>query len=268
LSSNPSADPPTAGAQRIRAAGILALTVVAAVFLFARPAIPQSLAYHDFADQRALLGVPHFWNVVSNVPFLIVGTAGLWVTLPTQTAFRTPGERWAYLCFFAGVAGTAFGSTYYHLAPDNDRLVWDRLPMAIAFMGLFDAIIAERIGVRIGRALLVPLLALGIGSVWYWHATDDLRLYYLVQFYPALAMPLMLLAFPPRYTGTVYFFLALGCYVAAKFCEHPFDATIYEASGQTLSGHTLKHLLAAAAVACIAVMLARRRPLCADGAIT
>src|SRR6516164_4696688 len=67
LSSNPSADPPTAGAQRIRAAGILALTVVAAVFLFARPAIPQSLAYHDFADQRALLGVPHFWNVVSNV---------------------------------------------------------------------------------------------------------------------------------------------------------------------------------------------------------
>jgi hypothetical protein len=243
----------------LRLLAVGSLTVVAAMLLFARPAIHQDLAYHHFADQRPLLGVPHFWNVVSNVPFLFVGLWGIATVLRTRTAFDTPAERWPYLCFFAGLSLTTFGSAYYHLAPDSGRLVWDRLPMGLAFMGLFDAMIAERIGLRVGRLLLVPLVVLGVGSVLHWAHADDLRLYYLVQFYPGLAIPLMLVLFPARYTGTEYLFIALALYVAAKLAEYPYDAAIYEALGQTLSGHTLKHLLAALSACCIGIMLRQRR---------
>jgi hypothetical protein len=44
-------------------------------------------------------------------------------------------ERWLYLVMFAGLSLTAFGSGYYHLAPDNARLVWDRIAIMMVFMG-------------------------------------------------------------------------------------------------------------------------------------
>ncbi len=256
-------DTPTsaAGAFPWRQVVLVALTLIVAAWLFSRPPLPQDRGYHDFADQRVVLGVPHFANVVSNLPFLLVGVWGIWTVLRSDTAFRNPSERWPYLFFFVGVTLTTFGSAYYHLAPDSQRLVWDRLPMGLAFMGLFDAIIAERIGQKVGQVLLVPLILLGVGSVLYWAWTDDLRPYYLVQFYPVLAIPMMLLLFPPRYTGTVWLFGTMGCYVLAKFSEHPFDAPIYHALGHTVSGHTLKHLLAAAAVYCVLHMLRIRRSL-------
>ena len=42
------------------------------------PPIPQDQGYHEFADQRMLLSIPNFWNVVSNLPFIAVGGVGLW----------------------------------------------------------------------------------------------------------------------------------------------------------------------------------------------
>ena len=109
------------------------------------------------------------------------------------------------MVFFAGLLLTGFGSAYYHLEPNNERLVWDRLPLAGALMGLFAAVIAERIGVRAGLALLAPLVVVGLGSVLWWHGGEvrghgDLRPYALVQFYPLVAVPLMLYLFGPRYT--------------------------------------------------------------------
>lgn len=254
-----------AAAFPLRQAVLVVLTLVVASWLFSRPPWPQDVSYHDFADQRLILGVPHFANVVSNLPFLFVGVCGIATVLRSQTAFRWQSERWPYLCFFIGVTLTTFGSTYYHLAPDNARLFWDRLPMTVAFMGLFDAIITERLGRKIGQILLVPLIVLGIGSSLYWAWTNDLRPYFLVQFYPMLAMPMMLLLFPPTYTGTVWLFAALGCYLLAKYCEHPLDAPIYHLLGHTVSGHTLKHLLAAAAVYCVLHMLRVRRSLEREG---
>ena len=215
--------------------------------LFARPPIHRSLEYHRFADQRTLLGIPHCLNVLSNVPFVLIGGVGLWFVAFgdwKSQRFQTAWERGPYLLFFLGVLLTSVGSAYYHLEPTNSRLVWDRLPMALAFMGLFSGIVAERIGVRVGVALLIPLGAAGIASVLYWAETDDLRPYYLVQFFPMLAIPLLLLLFPPRYSGTGFFFLALFWYVLAKFAEHPLDHAIFFWNGW-VSGHTLKHLLAA-----------------------
>jgi hypothetical protein len=243
------------------------LGIAAIALLFCLPPLPQPQSYHHFADDRSLAGVPNFLNVVSNVPFLLVGLWGLWFVWPRQSGtvspFFDPVERWPFVLFFAGVGLTGLGSAYYHLEPNNDRLVWDRLPMVVAFMALFAAVLGDRIGVRLGIRLLLPLVALGIGSVIYWHASEqqgrgDLRPYYFVQFYPMLALPLLLLFLPPRYTRTADFFVALGWYVLAKVCEHPGDRPIYEL-GHIVSGHTLKHLSAAISAYWILRMLQKRR---------
>jgi hypothetical protein len=194
------------------------------------PRIPQDPAYHRFADTRSWFGIPNFLNVISNLPFLLVGLMGI---------RRRPRELWEYRVCFAGVLLTAFGSAWYHVNPNNATLVWDRLPMAIGFMGLMSAIILERTGLR----LLILLSLLGAGSVFYWHFTNDLRIYGLVQFGPALLIPALILLFPARYTHTSYLFRIAGWYTVAKFLEH-WDKQIF-AMGGIVSGHTLKHLAGA-----------------------
>src|SRR5215471_18325463 len=153
----------TSAAFEARVLGFLGLGIVALGLVFCLPPIPQDLNYHAFADDRTMLGVPNFLNVASNLPFFVVGVLGLWLLLrhdavvPDRPVLEAV-ERWPFLVFFAGVLLTGIGSSYYHLAPGNDRLVWDRLPITIAFMGFFAAMIGERIDVRAGAWLLGPLL--------------------------------------------------------------------------------------------------------------
>jgi hypothetical protein len=134
------------------------------------PAVPQPLSCHHFADQRAWLGIPNFADVTSNLPFAIAGIWGLIFLLrvPSQQLpdhFVEARERWPYVFVFVGLLLTALGSAYYHLAPDNARLVWDRLPMTIVFMSMVAAVIMERVSVTVGLRLLPWLLAIGVGSV-------------------------------------------------------------------------------------------------------
>ena len=56
---------------------LLGLMVVSLATLPLLPPIAQDPTYHQFADQRTLLGIPNFWNVVSNLPFVLVGAMGL-----------------------------------------------------------------------------------------------------------------------------------------------------------------------------------------------
>ncbi len=241
------------------------ILAVALLFLFVPP-IPQDPAYHNFADRRALLGLPNFFNVLSNLPFTVIGVVGVWAlsrggAVPPE-AFADPRERWCYLIFFLGVALTGLGSAYYHLAPDNPRLVWDRLPMTLGFMSIFAAIIAERIDLRWGWRLLSPLLLAGVLSVWYWHAGEargagDLRFYALVQFFPMLAIPLLLWLCPPRYSHGGELVGALALYGVAKILEL-LDERIFAAGG-VVSGHTLKHLAAAGAAFWVLRVLGKRR---------
>ena len=242
-------------------AALLATALIATVAVFSRPPIPQDPAYHRFADTRPVLGIPSGLNVLSNLAFAIVGVAGLWLLLRGGIDLRDPRERWPWAVFFAGVGLTSVGSAWYHLAPSDGTLVWDRMPMAVAFMGLFAAVIAERIDVRTGLRLLAPLVVLGIGGVLYWYFTErsgagDLRPYVLVQFYPVLAIPLVLLLFPRAYTLAVGFVGAWAAYALAKVVELG-DARIFQWSG-VVSGHTLKHLFAAGGIAVLLWMLVRR----------
>jgi hypothetical protein len=227
--------------------GALTLVCIIATLLV-RP-IPQDNAYHHFADTRTWMGLPNAANVLSNFPFLIVGIAGL-LLLQKVTAVKSVAIIYGIL--FSGIILTGLGSAYYHYAPDNNTLVWDRLPMTIVFMSFLSATVAEFINSKLGVRLLLPLLIIGIASVFYWQYTEsigtgDLRLYGLVQFYPMLFIPLILLLFPsPVYRkGLAPLIWVLVWYVLAKVCEH-YDAAIY-GKLQVISGHSLKHICAAIA---------------------
>ncbi len=250
---------------RIGILAVVSLGVIAGVFLHSP--VPQSQDYHHFADRRTLLGVRNCFNVLSNAIFLVVGLLGLRFLFRRNSfgegdAFISRSERWPYVLFFLGVTLTAFGSAYYHLAPQNSRLVWDRLPMTIGFMAFLSAMIAERISIKAGLRMLIPLTAIGLASVFYWewgelHGAGDLRPYGLVQFYPIVAIFLMFVLFPPRYTGSAKLLGALSLYALAKAFEL-FDAQFFDAI-RAVSGHTLKHLSAGLATYVILWMLQERR---------
>lgn len=249
-----------------RRTGLVILTMVMVMFasyLFSLPRIPQSASYHNFADQRCFFGIPNFLDVVSNLPFLIVGICGLGSVISGKytSTFLVESERRPFVVFFLGVALTCFGSSYYHLHPTNTRLVWDRLPMTLGFMGILSASIAERISVKAGTRLLLPLVAAGVGSVFYWFWTEargrgDLRSYSLVQFGSLFVLLVMLVLFRQRYTQSWCLWAALAFYVAAKLLES-FDREIYSVR-HLVSGHTLKHLAAATAAYFILRMTYRR----------
>lgn len=249
--------------------GSLIACAIAAVLV---PAMPQPLSYHQFADCRTFWAIPNFFNVLSNLPFVIAGGWGIGLIIAGRGAFLDPRESQAYLIFFLGGFLTAFGSAYYHLAPDNARLVWDRLPMTLGFAGLVSAAIAERADLKGGLKLLWPLLAVGALTVLYWYAGERLGRgnvipYGLYQGWSILAIVLLIALFPARrYTGGQYLVWAAVLYGLAKVFE-TFDLAIYRALAGTLSGHTIKHVLAAGAVFAIVRQLQVRQSLLAGARV-
>ena len=241
---------------------LVSITAVAVVATFTlSPAFPQYPSYFELADTRALFGIPNALDVLSNLPYLIVGLLGL-RELSRWTP-ESPGAPHAthYRVFFIGITLTAFGSGYFHWAPSNETLVWDRLPMTILFMGFFGSVISELIDPALARRLLPALLIIGMGSVFYWGWTEtqgvgDLRLYGLVQFLPVVLILTMLVLYekPPGYAETIGYLVF--CYTAAKVFEH-FDHEIYAASG-FISGHSLKHLISGLSGAFLLLWLRHR----------
>jgi hypothetical protein len=226
--------------------GLAAVSLIGLLFV---PPIPQPQSYHRFADERTLFGIPNFWNVVSNIPFVLVGALGLKYLRRDLSAG----------VFFLGVFLTGFSSSYYHWSPNDAGLFWDRLPMTFAFTAILANQIVERIDAQVGRALLWPLVALGVVSLYVWVLYDDLRLYGWVQFFPCVALPLMFALFAPKYTGTLYWIAAAGFYILAKVLEH-YDKAI-DTALRVISGHPLKHVAAACACAAILWAFETRRPI-------
>ena len=219
----------------------------------------QDHAYHAFADTRTLLGVPNFWNVASNLPFLVVGAWGL--SFVSRNPRVVVPLRYSWVVFFIGILATTFGSAWYHLSPDNPSLGWDRLAMTIGFMSLFALVIGEYVSVSWAHRLLAPLVLLGAASVYYWLATEsqgagDLRPYALVQFLPLLLIPVIMYRHRARSDLGRYLVGVIVLYAAAKVFEY-YDARVY-AVGQFMGGHAIKHVLAALAPACLLLGLQRR----------
>ncbi|HJS39732.1 MAG TPA: hypothetical protein VJ789_16535 [Burkholderiales bacterium] len=240
----------------LKAAVPLGLALAAVAWGVLAPPMLQSQAYHRFADTRAFAGVVNAGDTLSNVAFLLVGGLGLaflWRERAADSSerFAAPREMRPYAVFFAGVALTSAGSAWYHLAPDDARLVWDRLPMTVAFMSLVAAVVQERISVRAGAALLWPLVLLGLASVVYWRWSalagfENLRPYLAVQFGSIAVVLAVSLLYRSRYTHGWVIFVLAAAYGVAKVME-VYDREIFELGGW-VSGHTLKHLAAAVGV--------------------
>lgn len=229
------------------------------------PPIAQPLWYHDFADRRACFGLPNCLDTASNLLFVLAGATGL-LFMRNQTGrrvFGDPREAWPYGLFFCAVIFIGFASGYYHLAPDNDRLLWDRAAMVLAFMAWLAAILCERVGLGTGLLLLPLLFVAGLGSVFYWgwseaQGAGDLRPYLLMQACAMLLTPLLLWLYPPRYSGGRNILAVIGLYLLALLLDLA-DRPVFALTGGLVSGHTLKHVVAALAALQVARYLQRRR---------
>lgn len=237
--------------------------IAVAVALMQAP-LTQDLRYHSFSDTRTLLAIPNLLNVASNLPFLIVGLHGLYKLTRKPGLRIIESNRLAYITLFLGTALVALGSGYYHLWPDNNTLVWDRLPMTIAFMALFAIVLSEFISEKLGKTVLLPFLGLGLASVVYWYVTEsagvgDLRYYVIVQFFPMLTIPIILICYESKFTHTTAYWLLLGAYLLAKVTEH-FDAAIFDLLG-VVSGHSIKHIAAALGLYLLLKAYEQRNPI-------
>ena len=222
--------------------------------------IAQLPDYHAFADQTARLGIPHFADVVSNLGFAAVALAG-WMGLARAGSARSQGPGWTgYRLFLVSLFLTALGSAWYHLAPDNARLVWDRLPIALACAGLLAGVWGDTHGRESGR-LTLALAVFAMLSVGWWYGTEaaglgDLRPYLLLQAAPVLLIPVWQWLHGSAPDERLAFGMALLLYVAAKVAEL-YDHEIGAILGD-LTGHTVKHLLATVAAGLIVWRLQRR----------
>ncbi|KAI5354218.1 hypothetical protein L3X38_007113 [Prunus dulcis] len=226
------------------------------------PKISHSPKHHLYADMRNFLGVPNTLNVITNFPFLFVGVLGF--VLCCQGGLfniSLPGEVWGWALFYAGIAGLAFGSAYYHLKPDDSRVTWDTLPMMIAYSSLFSSFIVERVGERIGLSSLFALLFIAFLSTAYDRTYNDIRLYMMFQLIPCIAIPGMCFVFPPKYTHSRYWLWAGGVYLLSKF-EAVADMKIYHANHYIISGHSLEHLCLVMVPVLLSIMLMHRNIKC------
>jgi hypothetical protein len=227
--------------------------------------LAQPLIYHHFADQRACFGLPNCLDVASNGFFVLSGAWGLVVLFGSslRPAFIDARERIPYVLFFLAVTLIGLASGYYHLAPDNAGLAWDRAAMALAFMAWLAALIGERIGVKAGLLLLAPLCAAGLGAVFYWSASEmqgvgDLRPWLLVQLMPIVLVPLLLWLYPPRYSHGRDMLGIVAIYLVALLLDIG-DRTVFALTDGLVGGHALKHVVAALAAWRVAHHLRRRR---------
>jgi len=243
---------------KIKTGILLLITIAGIVTAFFIQPISQDTCYHQFADRRSLFSIPNCSNVVSNIPFLIIGFIGMFFSFKQIVL----SLRLNIFIFFLGIFCTGIGSAYYHFNPTNDTLVWDRLPMTISFMAFFSIIIGEFISVKAAKRLLLPLLLLGMLSILYWKLTmaqgqDDLRFYALVQFLPMILIPVVLLMFKTNNIQKKYFWIILLTYSVAKLFEAG-DHLIFS-TGEFVSGHSIKHLVAAIGPLIFLIILPKRK---------
>ena len=226
------------------------------------------------------IALPNFGDTASNIVILLGGICGVVDLVALEMngnadnsvsdTILDPSEEWQLnVClpvFFLATVAVSVGSTYYHWNPTDATLVWDRLPMTVAFAAIFCYMLDEYLPnesdvpneTSMGQELLIPLIATGVGSVLYWSWTDDLRLYAVVSIFPMFLMiALVLFCSPPRHGGLFQQVIGLLLYAAAKVCEDR-DYEIFRWTGRRISGHSLKHILAGLAPIAIAHMVLMR----------
>lgn len=216
------------------------------------PAIGQTPHYHAFADQRGWWGIPFAMDVLSNVPFAVAGAWGLWALrrLPcdeiasAQTA--APAHKPLAAVFFAGLVLTAMCSSFYHWCPDNAGLAVDRLGMVVAFAGLMGLTVADRVSVRTAWLVAAIVLVLGPLTVAVWASSDNLLPWAVLQGGGMVLVLLLALCKPLTGAWGIPMGWVIAAYALAKVLELE-DHFVFEWTQGLVSGHSLKHAVAALA---------------------
>jgi hypothetical protein len=222
---------------------LIGISIAAFVTMLCIPPIKQDPAFHNFADGREIASIKNFMNVLSNLPFMLIGTAGLWMIRKCRPVHAFEGSRTSSIVFLVGIFFTGIGSAFYHYDPNDSTLVWDRLPMTISFMSLFSILCSVFIGKDFGKKIFWPLIGFGLISILYWVVTGDLRLYAIVQFLPMLLIPLIMILYKNNHDLKIYFWVMIISYGIAKLFEAE-DPEVYSVLS-FISGHSIKHLFAA-----------------------
>ncbi|RDX84651.1 hypothetical protein CR513_34265, partial [Mucuna pruriens] len=245
----------------------LALACILLLFVLT-PSIPQPQRYHNFADKRKFFGIPNALNVISNFPFAVIGLIGLVLCHPHVIVvvnyvmkicgISLQGELWGWTCFYVGVTSVAFGSSYYHLDPDDAGLLWDRLPMTVAFASLLAILIIERIDAKKGTISIVLLITAGIIS-----CVDSRQAYFFIPSICMISLVTSVYIFWPKVHHALPYLSWLFCCLQCTRIQHigsGLQDFIFWLCCKRLpiNGHTLKHLSAAMVPAILTVMLAKR----------
>ncbi len=222
--------------------------------------LPQWLDYHAFADTRVLGPIPHAGDVLTN---LVILAAGVWGASLHRRVVLVSDERPAYRLFVLAAILTAFGSAYYHWAPGNARLVWDRLPMALLLTAGVALVLADRVTPALGRAALLPLGLVALGGVVLWGITEarghgDLWLYLVMRVGASVGTLALLIARRSRYTAAGLLLAAIA-FDGMETVAERLDRQIWHLTGGLVSGHNLKHVFAGMVIACVSLWLLRRR---------
>jgi hypothetical protein len=228
---------------------VILLLPIILLYTFGNP-IVQVQEYHQFADQINYFGIPNFHNVISNLAFIATALIAFRDYFSNKKHYSI-----SWLIYFIGVLLVAPGSAFYHWMPSDFSLVWDRLPMTVAFMGILSCVLCELYKIKNENKILIPLVLFGIYTVIHWVVFNDLRIYYWVQLSPILAFLYVSLAMPTKSLKTKHLLLAVGLYVIAKMTEK-YDDQIFETI--KYSGHSIKHLVAAVAVYVLILMKRER----------
>jgi hypothetical protein len=221
----------------------LIILILLAIFL---PSIEQNQNYHNFADQRVLFGVNNAFDTLSNLAFIIVGALGL-VNFYNNQYIKISNSFSVILnLFFISIILTGLGSSFYHLSPNDFTLVFDRLAMSLVFASILVMLAYLKISPRFGLHTLAELLILAPLTVLIWKFNGNLTPYVVLQFGGIILVILTLLLTKTRMQGPCFTSLII-LYGAAKLAEF-YDEKIFNLSQNLISGHTLKHLIAALAV--------------------
>ncbi len=221
---------------------VAAVLALLAVGIFG-PFVGQPAHQHDFADQRSWGGIAFVMDVLSNMPFALWGLIGLVCLSGLTRRSRRSWQGRLTALFFTGLVATAAASSWYHSQPDDVGLGIDRLGMVVAFAGLLGLAVAGRAGDRAGAAMALAVLLLGPLSIWCWLASGQVLPWLLVQF-GGMVLVLWMAALKPLPGAlAVRWGWVIGIYSAAKLLELA-DHSVYAWTAHSLSGHSLKHVVA------------------------
>ena len=227
-----------------------ALFTLIVLALLATGHINQLAHYHDFADQTRWLLLPNGKDVWSNVGLILIG---LWACYGLKRVHIPFTGRISACVLVSAIVLTGLGSSYYHLQPNDFSLIWDRLPISLICAGLLGMVF-QYTHQRSDGVVLSSAVVFAVLGVWYWHVSGDLRLYLGMQVFTILALPLWLWQARAPRAITMALLWAIGFYIVSKVTE-ALDMQIFTATAHLISGHTLKHLFATMAMACVVVAM-------------